>query len=150
MKAKKVETRKQLKKQRGFRKSLRVGEQFKTEKMKNYLILATMLLTFGLVSAQSTTLQGNNGKWTWDGKYVTNYNNSSDKWEWDGKYIKSYNNSSIKWEWDGKYLKNYSNSSDKWEWDGKYLKNYSNSSIKYEIPAGAPVPVWAVVLGIIR
>jgi len=79
------------------------------------------------------TLQGKNGKWEWDGKYIKNYNNSSDKWEWDGRYIK-----------------NYSNSSNKWEWDGKYLKNYNNSSEKIEIPSGAPVPVWAVVHGIIR
>lgn len=38
----------------------------------------------------------------------------------------------------------------KWEWDGKYIKNYNNSSEKIEIPSGAPVPVWAVVHGIVR
>ena len=41
-------------------------------------------------------------------------------------------------------------SSIKWEWDGRYLKNYNNSSQKYELPSGAPVPVWAVVYGIIN
>ncbi len=55
-----------------------------------------------------------------------------------------------KWDWDGRYLKNYNNSSIKWEWDGRYLKNYNNSSQKYELPSGAPVPVWAVVYGIIN
>ena len=116
--------------------------------MKNLLILATMLLTFNFISAQ--TLSGPGGKWTWDGRYVKSYNNSSIKWEYDGRYIKNYSNSSNKWEWDGRYLKNYNNSSIKWEWDGRYLKNYNNSSQKYELPSGAPVPVWAVVYGIIN
>jgi hypothetical protein len=116
--------------------------------MRNFLILAFMLFSVGLAKAQY--LSGPNGKWEWDGKYVKNYNNSSIKWEYDGRYIKNYNNSSNKWEWDGRYLKNYNNSSNKWEWDGRYLKNYNNSSQKYELPSGAPVPVWAVVYGIIN
>jgi hypothetical protein len=99
--------------------------------MRNFLILAFMLFSVGLAKAQY--LSGPNGKW-----------------EYDGRYIKNYNNSSNKWEWDGRYLKNYNNSSNKWEWDGRYLKNYNNSSQKYELPSGAPVPVWAVVYGIIN
>ncbi|TSA30091.1 MAG: hypothetical protein D4R68_01260 [Ignavibacteriales bacterium] len=95
-------------------------------------------------------LSGKNGKWEWDGRYIKNYNNSNDKWEWDGRYIKNYSNSNNKWEWDGNYLKNYRNSNNKWEWDGRYLKNYNNSNEKIEIPSGAPVPVWAVVHGIVR
>ena len=100
----------------------------------------------------STYLEGKNSKWEWDGRrFIKNYHNSSEKWEWDGhRFIKNYRNSSDKWEWDGKYLKNYRNSSEKWVWDGTYLKNYKNSSEKFKIPSGAPVPVWAVVYGVVR
>ena len=116
--------------------------------MRNLLIVATMLLSFNFISAQ--TLSGPNGKWEWDGKYVKNSNNWSNKWEYDGRYIKNSNNWSNKWEWDGRYLKNSNNWSNKWEWDGRYLKNSNNWSQKYELPSGAPVPVWAVVYGIIN
>jgi hypothetical protein len=111
-------------------------------------LLFVLISSYGM--SQTVTLSGNGGKWKWDGKYVTNYNNSSVKWVWDGTYIKNYSNSSQKWKWDGKYLTNYQNSSEKWEWDGTYLKNYRNSSEKIKLSSGAPIAVWAVVHGIIR
>ena len=54
MKDKKVETRRPLEKQGLFRKSLRVGTIFKkNNKMKNVLILAAILLSFGAIKAQT-------------------------------------------------------------------------------------------------
>jgi len=49
---KRVETSQPHKKQGAFRKSIRVGTKFKNKNMKNLLILATMLLTFGFAKAQ--------------------------------------------------------------------------------------------------
>ena len=96
-------------------------------------------------------LEGPAGKYEWDGsRFLTNYRNSREKWEWDGKLLTNYHNSQIKWEWDGKLLTNYHNSQIKWEWDGKFLTNYHNSREKFEIKVGVPVPIGAVVEGIVR
>ena len=72
------------------------------------------------------------------------------KWDWDGENLRNSKNWSIKWEYNGRYVRNSNNWSNKWEWDGRYLKNSNNWSQKYELPSGAPVPVWAVVYGIIN
>lgn len=79
----------------------------------------------------SSSLDGKAGRWNWDGRYVTNSSNSSLRWEWDG----------------GRYLTNSSNSSERWEWDGSYL---SYQSERVRMPTGAPIPVLAVVEGIVR
>ena len=79
-------------------------------------------------------LEGPAGKYEWDGsRFLTNYRNSREKWEWDGKLLTNYHNSQIKWEW-----------------DGKFLTNYHNSREKFEIKVGVPVPIGAVVEGIVR
>ena len=79
-------------------------------------------------------LEGQAGKFEWDGsRFLTNYRNSSEKWEWDGKLLTNYHNSQIKWEW-----------------DGKLLTNYHNSREKFAIKVGIPVPIGAVIEGIVR
>ncbi len=96
----------------------------------------------------SSSLDGKAGRWNWDGRYVTNSSNSSLRWEWDGgRYLTNSSNSSLRWEWDGRYLTNSSNSSERWEWDGSYL---SYQSERVRMPTGAPIPVLAVVEGIVR
>jgi len=116
--------------------------------MKKLLCFVAFFLV--LATAKAQYLSGPNGKWDWDGENLRNSKNWSIKWEYNGRYIRNSNNWSNKWEWDGRYLKNANNWSDKWEWDGRYLKNSNNWSQKYELPSGAPVPVWAVVYGIIN
>jgi hypothetical protein len=114
------------------------------------IILIIGFLGWAFVSHSQTRIDGANGKWEYDGRYIRNCSNWSNKWEYDGHYIRNTNNWSNKWEWDGKYLRNCNNWSNKWEWDGRYLKNTNNWSQKYELPSGVPVPVAAVAYGVIN
>ena len=90
---------------------------------------------------------------TGDVIYITPYNGPRhDGYEWDETYLKPYGASRHDgYEWDGTYLKPYGASRDDgYELSGLSMKPYDGSSSgRFESSAQVPIPVWAVVLGLV-
>jgi hypothetical protein len=66
--------------------------------------------------------------------------------------IKPWGRSSSEgYDWNGRILRSWAGSSaNDWEWDGKYLHPWGRSSSEgWEADGPVPIPVWALILGLI-
>ncbi|MDR2339134.1 MAG: hypothetical protein LBF40_03225, partial [Deltaproteobacteria bacterium] len=54
------------------------------------------------------------------------------------------------WEWDGRELKQRYSNDAPWEWNGQELKKRYSNDAPWEVDGDAPIPILAVVIGIIQ